>query len=378
MMMYMFFNNDLLNSLCAAGVGARLSYTNNVVVCPAYADDVSMLTLYKPHMQQLLNIAYRHSCLWHYEFNPNKSHTIIFGKDNCPGRNLYLGDQRLSIVSCESHLGVPLCPDAAGITRAVESRVNIGRRNAYAAVSIGSNMYPLPPIVSSKLYWSVGISQMLYGLEFLHLPRNALDILEQAHLSIGRSIQGLPRTSPNVAVLPSLGWLCIRSWLSYKRLVVMWTLLMADMNCLYKHVTMYRFIQIHTNRLVSNGPVGLMYNTCKEYGLVKFVMQSINNGVYISMSQWKTRIKNVIYHREKCKWIANCMLYKSIGLYTMCIEYSMTPWAWWIFCNRYPQYVKHCRVILRLLIGNHAMSERRRLPGATGRCNECVMIWLAV
>ena len=121
-------------------------------------------------------------------------------------------------------------------------------------IYIGSNMYPLPPIVSSKLYWSVGISQMLYGLEFLHLPRNALDILEQARLSIGRSIQGLPRTSPNVAVLPRLGWLCIRSWLSYKRLVVMWTLLMADMNCLYKHVTMYRFIQIHTNRLVSNGP----------------------------------------------------------------------------------------------------------------------------
>ena len=40
MMMYMFFNNDLLNSLCAAGVGARLSYTNNVVVCPAYADQI--------------------------------------------------------------------------------------------------------------------------------------------------------------------------------------------------------------------------------------------------------------------------------------------------------------------------------------------------
>ena len=62
---------------------------------------------------------------------------------------------------------------------------------------------------------------------------------------------------------------------------------MADMNCLYKHVTMYRFIQIHTNRLESNGPVGLMYNTCKKYDLVKFVMQSINNGVYISMSHGK-------------------------------------------------------------------------------------------
>ena len=53
---------------------------------------------------------------------------------------------------------------------------------------------------------------MLYGFELLYLPRSALDILEQAHFSIGRSFQGLPRTSPiNVAVLPSLGWLCTTS-----------------------------------------------------------------------------------------------------------------------------------------------------------------------
>ena len=50
----------------------------------------------------------------------------------------------------------------------------------------------IPPLVLSKLYWSISIPQMTYGLEMLPSKENSFKTLEGTHTSIANIIQGLP------------------------------------------------------------------------------------------------------------------------------------------------------------------------------------------
>ena len=47
----------------------------------SHNSDVPIVSLYKPNLEKLLDIAYQHSCSWRYCFNPNKSHVLRFGVD---------------------------------------------------------------------------------------------------------------------------------------------------------------------------------------------------------------------------------------------------------------------------------------------------------
>ena len=104
MRLYTVFNNYLLKEL--NGLAARIG--DYCVTCPTYADDIALITLHKPTMQMLLDIAYEHSVRWGYTFNPSKSVLVVMGKDLSPSLNLNLGVHPLIQGTKEKHLGVPL------------------------------------------------------------------------------------------------------------------------------------------------------------------------------------------------------------------------------------------------------------------------------
>ena len=59
-----------------------------------------------------------------------------------------------------------------------------------------------------------------------------------------------------------------------------------------------------------------MYETCREFGVLEYVVTSITRGVYISNSQWKKKLKCVICNRERA---ATSVMYKNIQLYKKCV-----------------------------------------------------------
>ena len=59
-----------------------------------------------------------------------------------------------------------------------------GKRSFYASLGLGSKYHPVLPLTLSKLYWSVVISQMTYGLELMHLDTNTEQAHESVHISI--------------------------------------------------------------------------------------------------------------------------------------------------------------------------------------------------
>ena len=87
MRLYVAYNNDLLDELQSSDLGAGISSPRVNLCCPAYADDIAIVAIHKRSMQSMLNITATHSSRWRYDFNPQKSHVLIFGPDIDPGRD---------------------------------------------------------------------------------------------------------------------------------------------------------------------------------------------------------------------------------------------------------------------------------------------------
>ena len=78
LMKYLAFINTLLvnledSSLCCTIGGLNLSPLG-------YADDVAAASLGKNSIDQILDLAFKHSCRWRYKFNPKKSAVLVYGE----------------------------------------------------------------------------------------------------------------------------------------------------------------------------------------------------------------------------------------------------------------------------------------------------------
>ena len=239
MKLYVVFNNDLLDQLGTSGHGARLSGMN--ICSPAYADDICLVSLHKPSLQAMLNIAYKHSQLWRYEFNPSKSHVMVIGKDTSVGNKLKLGDQDIELVKVDKHLGVPLVSEASELDSVIDACISKGKRTFHASLALGNRFQPVPPLVLSRLYWSVAVPQMSFGLELLHMSPGALHEIESAHMRIAKVIQGLPVPTSSPAVLPPIQWWSMSAFLAYKRLLLFWRILLMPSTFFCKQFTLARF-----------------------------------------------------------------------------------------------------------------------------------------
>ena len=78
-------------------------------------------------------------------------------------------------------MGVLLTNSQNKLNSWISSRIGKARSALYAARGIGSQLIPCDPKVISRLYWSVIIPQLTYGLDVLPLNESNLSNLEESH-----------------------------------------------------------------------------------------------------------------------------------------------------------------------------------------------------
>ena len=106
MRLYQVFVNDLLVQLRKHRFGV---YIHDIkMTCPAYADDITIMSLYKPGLIELLKVAYDYSKKWRYSYNLDKCSVIIYGKDQCPNLPITMGGKHLNVLKEVVHLGIRL------------------------------------------------------------------------------------------------------------------------------------------------------------------------------------------------------------------------------------------------------------------------------
>ncbi len=100
----------------------------------------------------------------------------------------------------------------------------------------------MDPEVSSKVYWSVCIPSMLYGVKVLDLSRTQLGKLETARRQMSKRVQGLPEYTLDPATLSQVGLVALESFVERKCMLWMWKLLSLDINNPVSGVTVCRMI----------------------------------------------------------------------------------------------------------------------------------------
>lgn len=297
----------------------------------------------------MFNKAYTYSCKWRFKFNPAKCKIVIFGKDESPTFSIKLGGIEIDKSDCETHLGVGLVTNNKAEDQYLSERIIKCQTLLYNIKGIGSKSMPVLPKTGSKLYQSVIIPKLTYGLEVMSLNECNQDKLESFHCKAAKVIQCLPDHTLNVGCISTVGWMPIQSYIDIIRLVFMWKILLLPMSNIYKTVFLKRFYDLSTKGYTKGkGPTKYMLDTCLKYGIEEFVLESIENAEYCTLSQFKKMIKCIVSEKSIKMINATKSLYKSACYINNIISICMSPW--WILAHELPDKAQQCRLIIQLLL----------------------------
>ena len=279
---YCIYDNALIDELQQSVYGLKvIDYDIN---CAAYADDITIVARCGNDLQYLFDIAYKFSMKWRFEYNPKKCAILIIGKNNIPGNcdnKIKLGNTVINVSDSETHLGVGLVTSKQNEVEYIKSRITSCKSVCYGVQSLGSYSTPVSPIVASKLYKSVCIPKLCYGVEVMDIETDTLSCMEQFHSSSSKIFQGLPIQSASVGSVWNIGWLSIESIIDIMRLMFLWRILRLPMTCMYKVILLQRMLML-LHKEKGQGPTWNIITTCAKYGLMEFVINSIESGIYMS------------------------------------------------------------------------------------------------
>ena len=347
--------NDMLQELRDENIGAYVGpvYSGN----PTYADDVSIATLHKPLLQKLLDKAYTYSHLWQFDFNSTKSAIVIFGKDTCPKQTLRLGGSAIEVLQGDVHMGVLLSHDREMEIAFTKQRIGKAMRAFFAAQGLGSSYVPVSPTVLTRLYWTNCITTMTHGIEVFTLSKPSFELMEQAHGAIAKMVQGMPKQTANIAPTATLGWRSLECHLDLLRMMFLWRVLLMPMNNIYKQTTLVRlWYHLYEPDNVHTGPVYEMVRTFDKYCLLNILDSAVKSGNVIGISAFKKVVKDTVDRVENARFRITGLLYKSLPLFSTCVT-KIAMWQWWVFCDRFPEYLHRVRYIYRMLVSKTCLSS---------------------
>ncbi len=320
--------------------GAALQVNGTMCHYVCQADDVALVhNMFPGCIQTNLDIVHHHNKKWRYAHNSSKCKLIMFesavkrnppitlsGGVNNECRNshtqrggdvngldtVYLGDVALECVPGEKHMGVILGTDVSFI----DKRIMKGKRATAAMQSLACSGSLLNPSIASRLYWTISMSTMLYGVEVWDLTNGDIKKLDlKAHVQMARNTQGLPGFVADVAVLAPLGWVSIQGYIDRRRLLFLWSILHLDVFCIYKQLCIYRLMQIRNNSSrYHSGPISDMYHACVKYELCDAVFEMLSSGTIPSRGVWKGIVSRKVMEHEHALWRLQVQMYSSLSV----------------------------------------------------------------
>ena len=101
--------------------------------------------------------------------------------------------------------------------------------------------------------------------------------------------------------------------------------LYSHLKCVYKKVCLYRYLLY--SKEINLGPIGNIMNTCDKYGRLQIVTESVESGIYMSITKFKAIVKDAIQTYDKKTIMIQCKCYKSLSMLSLEGESGqMSPW----------------------------------------------------
>jgi hypothetical protein len=111
-----------------------------------------------------------------------------------------------------------------------------------------------------------------------------------------------------------------------------------------------------------------------KYGLCETLHSMLDSGAVVTRGAWKKLIVRTIRTRQYTVWRMRSIMYKSMDmvLHVMDKWWLMRPAVWWTVARVNPRFTKHCKLLVRLLCGDHSLNTGRgRFHSMTKRCTLC-------
>ena len=228
----------------------------------------------------------------------DKIRILVFCKNNRVRIvNITIRNQLLKQVDSHLHVSIPLCSTKKADKDFCNERITCHKKLVHMILSIGSSTGGINPISGSKLYWAVAVPKLLYGCEVWSMSEQSVLMMEQAHVWAARALQSLPNHSSCLAVTASLGWLSIESHIDIKRLCYVHRLICAEPRSLARKLTVHVFMQMYIDKDISTyeGPIAVLYKTCKKYNLMDIVYNELFfSATPMSSTRWKKSVYNSV------------------------------------------------------------------------------------
>ena len=104
-----------------------------------------------------------------------------------------------------------------------------------------------------------------------------------------------------------------------------------------------------------NSAVFDLLNACHTFGILGDVRNMIVNGYVYTKMTWKEKIWKKGWELEETFWRVECLMHRSMDLLSGICP-SSRYLVWWSFSDKYPQYVKKCEIMCKLVC--HASALR--------------------
>ncbi len=202
--------------------------------------------------------------------------------------------------------------------------------------------------MSKKLYWSICMSGMLYGIELMSLSSSQVEILETGHRQMGKQIQGLPVSTPNPAVYPQIGWISIRGYILRKMMLFLCKTLCNPVSNVYKDVVIDRITHLRYMCESSNSPVANMYQACKQLGIAAAIHDGLDSGVMPSYTSFKRWINKAVLDAEDAMNQVSLHMYDCLDVFRM-VVHGIKLCSWWQLAEKHSHLRNQCRSAVLLI-----------------------------
>lgn len=314
--MLMVFMNDKIEMLRKSGKGAKIG--DRTVPVIAYADDEVLISTDPDELQDMLAIAYEHSCLWRYKYSASKSKVMVYGK-KASSRIWRLGKEEIRTTDEYAHLGVTMAPRSVA-RRRIEQGFNKARRAFYAHCIHGTNLRRVSPL-SLYATWRIYAEPILtYSLAVTTLNASDTVYLETMLLRLYRMMQGLPAKTQKIVVYAMLGALSCRGLILKITLQFIGFLLRAARE---HELTQYTIMHGSVNEDRKSSIVHRWDHLLALHGLPSMAVMVANNKAAELTSKKIKEMVNMSMHQEVVRsaekltsvfWLPNVMAQEMIYL----------------------------------------------------------------
>ena len=168
-------------------------------------------------------------------------------------------------------MGITLTTNNKSLTESYDRRLSAAKRVIYMSKGLGSTQVPVPPKSLSKIYWSVAVPKMLYGMEVIPINDHCMERLENGHRQNAKLIQGLPSNTHTPAPLATVGWVSVQGYVALMTIMfIVRTMCLPDTS-LFRKIMTLRVQMILNNQICENesvmGPVKSALCYARKYGL---------------------------------------------------------------------------------------------------------------